>query len=94
MLAEAKKRAKRDGLPFEIIESDIVVPKICPVLGIPLQIGVGFRSENSPSLDKIIPNKGYTKDNICVISYRANRLKSDASLAELEKVIDYMKQFN
>lgn len=91
MWKEAKRRAKRDNLPFTILESEIIVPEICPVLGIKMQIGIGSRSDNSPSLDKIIPNKGYVKDNIKVISYRANRFKSDALLEEVEKVAAYMR---
>ena len=92
----AKQRARENNLPFEITEADIVVPELCPVLGIKMQIGIGTnsRSDNSPSLDKIIPNRGYVKDNIQVISYRANRFKSNASLEELKKVVEYMQKFN
>ena len=94
MWTGAKQRAKENNLPFDLIESDIIVPEICPVLGIPLQIGIGFRTDDSPSLDKIIPNKGYVKGNIKVISYRANRFKSDALLEEVEKVAAYMRNPN
>lgn len=94
MLKEARKRAKRDALPFEINKADIITPKYCPILGIPLQIGIGTRSDNSPSLDKIIPNRGYVKGNIQVISYRANRFKSDASLEELNKLVNYLNKLN
>lgn len=90
----AKRRAREENLPFDIQESDIECPNTCPVLGIPLQIGIGFRSDNSPSLDKIIPNKGYVKGNVKVISYRANRFKSDAVLDEIIKVAEYMRKFN
>ena len=40
-------------------------------------------------LDKIIPIKGYTKGNIVVISDIVNRLKSDASLEDLKKIINF-----
>ena len=43
----------------------------------------------APSLDKIIPSKGYTKGNIVVISDIVNRLKSDASLEDLKKIINF-----
>lgn len=36
---------------------------------------VGMQTDNSPSLDRIIPQKGYVKGNIWVISQRANRIK-------------------
>lgn len=46
----------------------------------------------SPSLDKIIPEKGYIKGNIAIISMRANQLKSNATLAELEKLLVWMRK--
>jgi hypothetical protein len=87
----AKRRAQKEGLAFDIEESDIICPKFCPVLGIEMQVGIGFRSDASPSLDKIIPELGYTKGNICVISYRANRFKSDASIEEIRKLLAFLE---
>ncbi len=83
MYHAAKHRACTKGLDFDIELADISVPDICPVLGIPM---------TSPSLDRFDNQKGYTKDNIRVISTRANNLKNDASIEELEKVLDYMKR--
>ena len=62
---------------------------MCPVLGIPLVIGEGACSDNSPSIDRIIPELGYVKGNIKVISRRANRIKNDATPDELFKVWQY-----
>lgn len=84
----AKARAKEKGILFEITPEDIVVPDKCPILGIELFIsekGVG-RTDNSPSLDRIIPSLGYVKGNIAVISQRANRIKNDATLEEITKL--------
>jgi hypothetical protein len=88
----AKQRAKRRGIPFTLAISDIVIPAVCPVLGIPLHRGVGLWIHNSPTIDQVIRGKGYVPGNICVISYRANSLKSDSTIEELEKVIAYMKR--
>ena len=58
----AKERADTKGLPFDIELSDINVPSVCPVLGIPINIdNKDIRSDNSPSLDKFYPSKGYVK---------------------------------
>ena len=71
------------NLPFDICEEDIVIPEICPILKIPIQRGDNKVGPNSPSLDRIRPELGYVKGNIQVISYKANTMKSDATLIEL-----------
>ena len=78
----ARRRAAQSSLLFRISLEEIRIPSKCPVFGIPLLIGRG-RSENSPSLDRIIPERGYVPGNVRVISDRANRLKSDRTLNEL-----------
>lgn len=62
------------------------------MLGIPLLWEGSNRTDNTPSLDRIVPHKGYVPDNVCVISWRANRLKSDASPAELRMLADYAEK--
>lgn len=78
-----KSRARKQKLAFDLQLSDIVIPEFCPVLHIPLFIGEGIASPNSPSMDRIDPTKGYTKDNVQVISYKANTMKSDANETDL-----------
>lgn len=90
MFSRAKHRAKRKSLEFTIKKEDIKIPEICPILGIKIESNQTGRSgffNNSPSLDRINPNKGYTKDNIRVISNRANLLKSNANINELELIL-------
>ena len=60
------------------------IPEKCPVLGIPLG-GVTSRggSDNSPSVDRIIPENGYIRGNVRIISKRANVLKNNGTLDEL-----------
>lgn len=87
MLWGAKKRAKRDGTHFDIKAEHIIIPDRCPLLGIPLQQAGGFREAGSPSLDRIRPELGYVPGNVWVISYRANQIKNDATLAELRAIV-------
>lgn len=89
----ARRRAKKAGLPFSIRQSDIEIPTLCPVLGIPLfrNFGESGPGDNSPSIDRIRPELGYVPGNVAVISNRANRIKSNANLAELEKVTAWLK---
>ena len=44
------------------------------------------------SLDCIIPELGYVPGNVAVISRRANTIKNDATIEELELVLAYMKR--
>ena len=86
LLMSVKPRAKRKNIEFDLSEDDIVIPKMCPILGIPLDQEVGPRGDNYPTVDRIDNSKGYTKDNIQIISWRANNLKGTATLEELVKL--------
>lgn len=81
----AKTRAKKNNLPFDIQISDIKIPEFCPILGLRLVINDGTVKSDSMSLDRIVPEKGYTVGNIQVISQLANTMKSSATLEQLEK---------
>lgn len=85
-----KYRAKRKHIPFNLKLEDIIIPEICPVLGIPLSINYHKHpADNSPSVDRIIPSKGYIKENIIIISNKANRIKTDATAEEIDKVAKF-----
>jgi hypothetical protein len=92
MFHNAQHRAKRKGIPFTITIDDIVIPETCPLLGIPLVSTNDKRDPRNPSLDQIVPGKGYTPDNIQVISYRANVLKWDATLQELQTLVENLQK--
>lgn len=92
LFRDARDRAKKLGIPYDQDIPDLELPDKCPVLGIPLSYG-GFRGKpksDSPSLDRIVPELGYVKANIRVISYRANTLKNNATVDELRRVYLYM----
>jgi len=91
MVDRARSRAKRDGIAFDITVEDISIPEFCPILGLRLGFNDDRQQENSPSLDRILPELGYVRGNIWVISHRANRIKNDATLAELEMLVAALK---
>lgn len=91
ILTRARARAKKQNVPFDLQIEDFEIPEICPVLGIKLSFSSGKASDASPSLDKIIPSKGYVKGNIAMMSMRANRIKHDSSIDEIEKLLYWMK---
>lgn len=85
MWQRAKQRAKQRGMEFSLSVEDIVVPDVCPAIGIAINVNSGKPGayKNSPSLDRIDNNKGYTKDNIQVLSQCANAMKGAATTDEL-----------
>lgn len=80
----AKQRAQRDDIEFALEQDDIVVPERCIYLNVPLTNTYGRgRVATNATIDRVDPTKGYTKDNIQIISDLANRMKSNASVAQL-----------
>lgn len=90
LLKKAKDRANKNNIPFNITIDDIVIPEYCPVLGIPLAMSNGQPSDNSPTVDRINNNLGYIKGNVSVISFKANRLKSNLSIVELKRFANWI----
>ncbi|TFG95125.1 hypothetical protein E4H12_13935, partial [Candidatus Thorarchaeota archaeon] len=93
LLGEVQRRAKRKGLNCTIIKEDIVIPSHCPVFGIELKRSCGKRSANSISLDSIDLKQGYTKENIVVVSWRVNHIKSNASFNELQQLVEFYNRY-
>jgi hypothetical protein len=94
LLYAAKGRASRKGLDFNLDVSDIEIPDICPILGIPIIVGQSKISGNSPSLDRVDSSKGYVKGNVAVISHKANSHKSDLTLEQVKNLVRYMENVN
>jgi hypothetical protein len=94
----AERRAKSKNVPFDITTpylTDIYpADDLCPVFNTKLEWGGGSdekSKDNSPSLDRIIPELGYVEGNVVWISNRANILKRDATWEELQKVASWLK---
>jgi len=91
LLSATRRRARNTNTPFNLTLEDIFIPDVCPILGIPLFFTPRKVTNNTPSLDKIIPNLGYVKGNVAVISMKANGLKNNASLKEFKSLIQYLE---
>jgi DNA-directed RNA polymerase subunit RPC12/RpoP len=96
LLNASKARAKTKNREHTITKQDLIdlypIDGKCPIFGFTLEWNEeGFR-ETSPSIDRIDSTKGYTKDNIQIISWKANRIKGYASIEDLEILLSYLKQ--
>ena len=92
MLANCKRRALKKGLEFSICKEDIIIPKICPILKVPFILGTGKNYEYTPTIDRINNYKGYTKENIQIITKKANSMKNSASFKELKLFAEWILQ--
>lgn len=91
MLQRARRRAKELQLPYSLTVEDVSIPESCPVFNIPLS-RTNKVTDNSPSLDRIDNTKGYVKDNVIVVSHKANRIKNRWTLDNLRKVVEYYEK--
>jgi hypothetical protein len=85
-LRHAKIRADEAGLPFDIDRDylDSIKVTYCPALGLVLKYTENSRiQDDSATIDRIIPELGYVKGNVQILSYKANRMKSNATSDEL-----------
>lgn len=85
-----RSKALKNG-ELEALQEGLVFPEKCPVLGIPLIYGEnGMRTDASATVDRIDNQKYYVPGNIHIISWRANRIKNDSTLEELDKLTAYL----
>lgn len=84
LIDRARERARRKGLAFSLRREEVRIPARCPALGIPLRSG-GGRNGLSPSLDRLVPDRGYIASNVRVLSDRANQLKGNRTLDDLRQ---------
>ena len=97
-LTAARNRAKARGVPFDLTEEylESIWTGVCPVfqvrLDLPSHGSPKERSPSKPSLDRLVPDKGYVPGNVIWISLRANQMKNDGTSEELFKVAEWLKQ--
>jgi len=95
LIRAAKARAKKTGMEFNITKDNLILPEYCPLLGIKLKVNTDRMAFDSYSLDRIDSKKGYIKGNVWVISFKANCIKNDGTIEEIELLAKNLrKQLN
>ncbi len=98
-------RSKNSNIPFDenitidFLEELLIKTEKCPCCKKNIDLlNKKQRINTSPSIDKLIPDKGYTVNNISLICWRCNNLKRDSSPSELRMIADWiekrMKSYN
>ncbi len=89
--------AIRRGIPLDqkamlaLVENP---PTHCQISGVLLDYsaGRGRNVGNSPSIDRIDPNRGYVKGNIAVVTHRINTIKSFGTAAEHRIIAEFLER--
>ncbi len=89
-LDNIRQRAKKLGVPFDLELSDLNKVTMCPVFNVKLERGARGPTQTSPSVDRIDPKRGYTKDNIQIMSNLANVMKQDATKEQLLQFAEWI----
>ncbi len=93
LLYVAKKRAKARDIEFSVGILDFEKVTHCPLLGVELSFSNKRDSkDNSPSIDRLDTSKGYVQGNVWIVSARANAIKNNASIEELELICENLKK--
>lgn len=99
----AKARARAKSLPFDIDQEHLIwlweqTDGICRLTGQKFDLtkwgGKGQVNPRAPSVDRIIPSKGYVKGNVRLITYHMNVSLSDFGTKEFETLIECYNQRN
>ena len=88
LLKSTKSSAIKKGLEHDITISDIIAVwnSSCPVLG----MEYGEDKWTKRSIDRIDSSIGYLPENIQIISWRANFLKSNGTPEEFKKLSNFL----
>ena len=102
LTAMARNRANTKTLPFDLTKGYMIglweeSDGCCCLTGIPFELE---RSEKgkvnpyAPSIDRIVPEKGYTKGNVRLICYQLNVALSEFGVIQFEDLIKHYISYN
>ena len=82
------RRAREAGLPHSLTQADvdeIVAPWTCEYCQTPVGSFAGGQRPNSATLDRLIPDAGYTRENTVLACHRCNCMKSEHTPTSLRQ---------
>jgi len=95
LVTKAKRRAKNRGLLFDEALRPLLTanpPTKCACCHNALEYATRTHAQaRSASLDRVNSSEGYTVANVCVICWRCNSLKNNATMAEVKAILTYME---
>ena len=91
-----KSSANAQGIPYDLTPEylESIWTGRCAIFGIPISYQGNDNERPTAEIDKITPSLGYVKGNVAWVCHRANRLKDNATLEELKKIVNYLENLN
>ena len=92
-MRSCRARSKEKDLPFNLTEDYLkeIWSGYCPVFNTALNLDAKKGVLGHAQLDRIVPSLGYVEGNVVWLSERANRIKDDATLEDLERLVEWLK---
>lgn len=99
ILPGLKARAKAKGVDFDLTLDYLlsIAADHCPVDGLPMHWRVDAvlskkTSPRSPSVDRLLPSRGYVKGNVQIICFQYNTWKRDMTLQDMQLLLAYFQE--
>jgi hypothetical protein len=93
LLLDAKQHAKSKGISFNLTEADILYLLSKQANKCNLS-GIKFDQDNKMSLDKIDPNGCYVLENVQLVIFDVNRMKTDLEQSRFLKLCHLISEFS
>lgn len=91
-IVKRSKKTNKDITSDFLYNFIIQKNKRCECCNVKLDLSYKNNVSNlSPSIDKLIPENGYTISNIALLCWKCNIIKSNANLEELNAILLWMK---
>ena len=97
IVSRTRTVSRERQLPFDLTRPYVlsIVTETCPALGVELAYGNTAKIiSRTATLDRIRPDDGYVQGNVVVISHLANRIKSNGTWSEIERVAAWLKSLS
>jgi hypothetical protein len=91
--SRAKSRSQYLKVPFDLTPEylESIWTGDCPILKVEIKKETNRLDDYAAELDRFHPERGYVKGNVFFLSRRINRIKNDAKIDELIRLVEWMK---
>jgi hypothetical protein len=98
LITTCQCRARKNNVPYDSTEilysylQPVYDKGECEICHKNLKLGTNLDKDDSPSIDRIIPEKGYVIGNVAVLCYRCNVIKNCGSQQDHFMIANWLKE--